>query len=624
MTGDALVLVETGSGSRRVRLGDYLSLDEIERADRDAIAWIKTVRHADLDGTPLRDRLVYRGESLWWFVEVYLHRMRVIETLIRAVTASENLLTSERPRSIDVLQGDEIARQVLAMGARRHGVLYRGRKPARRRDLWAFMGTLASCVSFTLRAVGSRLRHTHVPPSAGGTRAPIAVFVHSAFWRSTADQEAYVGPILKQLVSQVPAGDVVFVGLGPRTAFRARTLATFVKEWQDAPPDVQSVEAYAPLSAIRPSLVYMLGCGRIRRWLWRSRDLRRASVVGGYDLWRFIRQELAGVAYLQLPWSARAMDEAAAALDRLQPSVAVTYAEAGGWGRALVLEARRRAIATCGLQHGFIHRHWLNYRHEADEILPSPGNAADQGFPYPTATLLFDRFVAAHLRSGGLIPARALVVTGNPRLDALAAASRRQTDGTRRDTRRRLGVGDGTRVLVLATKYRERAHASLAALFEAVRSMTGVHLAVRCHPAETADAYVRLAAGAANIAVAPAELDLVSTLAVADLVVTVNSTVALEAMALGVPALALNLPNYLSPFVDARIMLGSASPASIAPALQEFLRDDQARTAIRARQQAFMAEYEMLPTGQAADRAVRVILDLARSPGSPASGPSKT
>ena len=311
------------------------------------------------------------------------------------------------------------------------------------------------------------------------------------------------------------------------------------------------------------------------------------------------------------------MDEAAAALDRIRPAVAVTYAEAGGWGRALVLEARRRGIPTCGLQHGFIHRHWLNYRHLADEVAPSARNAGDRGFPHPTATLVFDRFAARHLEEAGSLPPAALIVTGNPRLDALASAAGRQDEDARRETRRRFGAAGDARLLILATKYRERARDSLAALFDAVRSAPGVHLTVRCHPAETPGAYVKLAGAAPNITVAPADIDLAATLAVADLVVTVNSTVALEAMALGVPALALNLPNYLSPFVEAGVMLGCASPAEVAPVLHRFLADDDARAAFRMRQQAFMAEYELLPTGLAADRAVGAILDLARASGGP-------
>ena len=103
-------------------------------------------------------------------------------------------------------------------------------------------------------------------------------------------------------------------------------------------------------------------------------------MIDGIDLWELVAPELDGIADLQFPWSARAMDEAGAALDRLAPGAVVTYAEAGGWGRALTLEARRRAIPVIALQHGFIYRHWLNYRHEADEMIASPANSADRGF----------------------------------------------------------------------------------------------------------------------------------------------------------------------------------------------------------------------------------------------------
>jgi len=85
----------------------------------------------------------------------------------------------------------------------------------------------------------------------------------------------------------------------------------------------------------------------------------------------------------------------------------------------MVLEARRRGIPSAGLQHGFIYRHWLNYLHEPDETGPAPGNASDQGFPFPTLTLLYDDFAAAHLASAGRFPPSALAVAGSARLDTL-------------------------------------------------------------------------------------------------------------------------------------------------------------------------------------------------------------
>ena len=50
--------------------------------------------------------------------------------------------------------------------------------------------------------------------------------------------------------------------------------------------------------------------------------------------------------------------------------------------------------------------------------------------------------------------------------------------------------------------------------------------------------------------------------------VTVNSTAAIEAMPLGVPALVVRLPNNLTPFVEAGVMAGAATDAAIEPALE--------------------------------------------------------
>ncbi len=67
------------------------------------------------------------------------------------------------------------------------------------------------------------------------------------------------------------------------------------------------------------------------RAVWRARHdvaaallgspaLRAAARVGGYDVWDLIAPELQGIATLQFPWSARAMDEAGAAMDLRTPA----------------------------------------------------------------------------------------------------------------------------------------------------------------------------------------------------------------------------------------------------------------------------------------------------------------
>jgi UDP-N-acetylglucosamine 2-epimerase len=295
----------------------------------------------------------------------------------------------------------------------------------------------------------------------------------------------------------------------------------------------------------------------------------------------------------------------------LRPRVLVTYAEAGGWGRALVLEARRRGIPTVGIQHGFISRHWLNYLHEDDEIAPSPGNPADRGCPLPDLTLLYDEIARQHLLTAGRYPATRLRVTGNPRLEALVAAARALPDDEIARTRRDTGARDDQHLVLLAAKRIPEFDATFLALVQAVAGMPDVHLAIRPHPAETAEPYLALARGVANVRVVPLSLSPVALMRAARLVVTINSTVAIEAMALDVPALAMRLPNYLSPFVDAGAMAGTTRLDEIGPAVVRLVRDEAARRRLAAGRRAFLGADRRDADGQAAARAAGAILELA-------------
>jgi hypothetical protein len=54
--------------------------------------------------------------------------------------------------------------------------------------------------------------------------------------------------------------------------------------------------------------------------------------------------------------------------------------------------------------------------------------------------------------------------------------------------------------------------------------------------------------------------------------------VAIDALALGIPALVIGLPNNLTPFVNAGAMLGAGSAAEIRRALARLLYDQEFRS----------------------------------------------
>jgi glycosyltransferase involved in cell wall biosynthesis len=94
--------------------------------------------------------------------------------------------------------------------------------------------------------------------------------------------------------------------------------------------------------------------------------------------------------------------------------------------------------------------------------------------------------------------------------------------------------------------------------------------------------------------------------------VTVNSTVALDALAIGVPALVIGLPNNLSPFVSGGAMLGADDEAAIAEAMQRLVADDELRRELLRRGAGILGTSGR--QGHAAEDSAGAVLALARTP----------
>jgi hypothetical protein len=607
MRSDARIHVSTAGGERTVTLDDLVSGEIAERAEAESNAWIKGLRHARIDGASFRDRFTLRGDSLWWFAELYLHKRRIITRAFRSLRALEQL-AAERPLGWRVDGSDAVVSHVAHEVARRRGFSCTGPRKARRRT--NRLATEVKAIFHTATAFADRLR----PTTTSQRRLPrVAAFVHSAFMRESANDETYVGPVLRELREKVGEEGLHLIGLGPRTNFRVRRWRDRAREFADPGArglPLTPIDSYARWQELAPSLAQWRARGEVSSALRRSDELRAAAIVDGCDLWEVVAPELDGIADLQFPWSARAMDEAGAALDRLQTRCVMTYAEAGGWGRALVLEARRRSIPVVALQHGFIYRHWLNYRHEPDEMAPSAGNSHDRGFPLPTQTLVFDDFAREFLERSGRFPPSSMTVTGSSRLDAVVHDARRLTDDDRRAIRATLGAPEGIAIVAVAAKYTQLGTA-FRALVDAVEQMRDVLLVVKPHPAEGDAPYLEVMRGVGNARIAPTDLPLGALTAVASLLVTANSTAAIEAMPLEVPSLIVELPNNLSPFVEAGVMAGAARVGEIEPALRALLYDEEMRGRLAAARSAFIARYGIRADGGSARRAANVILELS-------------
>ncbi len=594
MTAASVTCITAQGREVQTDMASLFTPDLREAARVEANQWIKRLRLVPYGGRPMRERFTYRGDSLWWFTELYLHKMKKLDRAVAVTLALDAARERYAPARLVVDTADLVTRDAAHALGRARGlpVETRGRHIERHRHAWP-----SYLVGLT--ATLSRLRPSL--PTARPRPAAVAAFVHTAFWRRDgADagpkQESYIGPVLDAVAARLPAEDLCCVGVGPRRNFRARRWWDPVVGAGSAPQMITPIEKLAPREKLAPALELWRQRTALAQEITTGDAIRAAGEFRGCDLWPVLCRELEAVALLQWPWSARAMDEAGAAIDALSPQVVVTYAEAGGWGRALMLEARRRGVRSIGVQHGFIYRHWLNYLHEADEMQPQ---GDDRGCPIPDRTLLFDKQAESHLRSAGHFPPAALSVTGSARLDELKA--RFDAAATSRDSlRRELGITGDRHLALLAAKFSE-IRQELPDLVNAVASLPDVQLVIKVHPAETADVYSPAVRGADNITVAPAETDLARLLTAADLVVTMNSTVALDGLVLGLPALVIGLPNNLSPFVDAGVMAGAEGAGAIQRALRSVLYDRSMRESLSRRAAEYLRQFDIQPDGGAAE-----------------------
>jgi len=163
--------------------------------------------------------------------------------------------------------------------------------------------------------------------------------------------------------------------------------------------------------------------------------------------------------------------------------------------------------------------------------------------------------------------------------------------------------------VVVTTKWKE-AHRVLPGFLEAAGRVEGVRVAIKTHPAETPDVYAAAASARPWVRVLDASTPLAPLLAASRALVTVNSTVALDAAVLGVPALVLGLPNNLSPFVEAGV-IADGSTGDPGAALHRILYDEEFRQQLGTARAAFLARFAIRPDGQAAERSAAAVLELA-------------
>ena len=297
-------------------------------------------------------------------------------------------------------------------------------------------------------------------------------------------------------------------------------------------------------------------------------------------------------------------------LERVRPVAVVIEDEYSVFERALVVAAKRKNIPCVAIQHGVIHELHKGYIYQAGEISPDLSVRA----PFvPTAdvTAVYGQYHKDLLTQVGGYPESAVVVTGQPRYDRMIDLNSRSV---RSELMERWNLDPSKKIVLWTTQCHgisdSENELNFQTVFDSISLIENVQLIIKQHPGEPKryDTMIRehLRKYSIDVHFVAKDADTLGLLAICDLVLLMNSTTGLEAVALQKPLIVMNLgeqPDIVN-YVQEGVAYGVYKPGDLKPTMEQLLRDD---SCLSQNREEFIRKYLYKIDGKAAERVVALI-----------------
>ncbi len=545
--------------------------------------WLAVRRLGDesIGGTTVKDLFAYQGVSLWWFLHywiVYGHgftgwdeRYRTLVRVLAGIAAkpSELVLVSDRA------EDDVVARTVAAA----HGIPYRWAAPITTRVRGRLFLRWGAEVLFRLRLLklvlrGFLARRMQRNSLAGRGAVDIVFNSSSSTWDLRRATDRVLGPVIEE--AEKRGLTVVGLHLDHRRNLgldSLRRLDRRIVAWE---------------SLVTPALA-------IRAVIEGRRIAKRfggklPGEVLGISAASLLSDRLPVLFGARLADSILAIETCREAFVRLRPKCVYIVDAYDLWGRALVVAARQQGIRSVEVQHGIIGESHDGYLHLPGEVDPN----LDQKTPFsqiPDAVAVHGQAAKDALVVHGHYPPRVIEVTGSPQVEAI-----RNRNENRQLARASIGLDQtATYALFFSAPYHvfpvDETH--LRAFIACCKEIPAIKPILRPHPAEYSQArFVNAAVEAGIDAPVLTVADPFELIVAADIVLSYNSTTALDAMVLGRPVIHINMSGTpdMFPFVEEGHAVPVTTQAELAAAL-EMLTDPAMRADVARREEPYAGHY---------------------------------
>lgn len=297
-------------------------------------------------------------------------------------------------------------------------------------------------------------------------------------------------------------------------------------------------------------------------------------------------------------------------IEHEKPSLVLIQNEYSGFERALLIAAKLKGVPTLAIQHGVIHEHHSGYIYQKGEISLT-GDIKSPHCPIPDKTALYGTYHKELLTNVSAYPKNSVVVTGQPRYDILYHVNEIYN---KEQFLKKYNINKNHKIILWTTQCHgisdEENKKNFKAMFESFKNITEVTLIIKQHPGE-GKKYTKMIKNALkdynlNTVIPPKRSDTYEQLYVCDIMVTKNSTTAMEAVALNKPVIVLNLsgePDAIE-YVEEGVALGVYDEKELKPTIEKLLKDD---SELAENRDKYIQKYLYKVDGKSTERVVRLI-----------------
>lgn len=210
---------------------------------------------------------------------------------------------------------------------------------------------------------------------------------------------------------------------------------------------------------------------------------------------------------------------------------------------------------------------------------------------------------------------KSVIVTGQPRFDKLVKLSDLLD---KNEVCKEFGLNPQTKNLLWATQTHSLSdienEKNISVVYDGLNSLENVKLIIKLHPAEDQSACIYKKDSSLVPVIVKGNNSIWELLYVCDVLITKDSTAAIEAAILGKPVIVLNLtgkPGYI-PYVEKGIAIGVYKRQDFLPAIEDALYNGEVRARLAEARKKFVCEYAYIQDGQASKRIADLIIQMVK------------